>query len=123
MAIKRTLYIVAMGLFGIVVAASAADDGKLSIEQIMKKAFKGERSLVKKIAQNRATEAERKQFLDYVQSLAAQKPPRGTDQSWKEKTSRLVKAAQSAVNAEPGSPKAVDSAASCKACHRLHKEE
>jgi hypothetical protein len=125
MGAKRIGWILGIGagLLGAGMAVKAADAEKPSIGHIMKKAFKGENSLEKKVAQNKASDAERKQFLDFVTELTKQTPDKGAPESWKDKTTKLLRAAESAAKNEPGAGPMVEKAANCKSCHTSHREE
>jgi hypothetical protein len=87
-------------------------------EEIMKKGFKGsktEPALLKKVLGGSATEAEKAKLKEYISKLASLKPEKGTAESWKRKTTALVKAM------EKDDLKALKEATNCKACHKAHK--
>ena len=86
---------------------------KHSIKNVMKKCMKG--GLCKKVAGGEASDDEKKLLVEMFTALAASKPPRGDADSWKAKTSALVKAATAGDNA------ALKKAANCAACHKVHK--
>ena len=86
---------------------------KHSIKNVMKKCMKG--GLCKKVAGGEASDEEKKLLVEMFTALAANKPPRGDADSWKAKTSALVKAA----TANDGA--ALKKAANCAACHKVHK--
>ena len=94
---------------------------KRSIETVMKEAMKGETSLQKKVATGKGTEEDAAKLLDYFKSLPSESPPEGSAASWKEKTSRLIAAAQDVVDKKPGATAALQTAGNCKACHNEHK--
>jgi hypothetical protein len=103
-------------------AAWAADDaGHPPIKEIMKKAFKKPMELQKRVVKGVADAAETKELLNLFQSLAAQSPPRGEQDSWQEKTGLLVEAAQAAVAGEADAGTRLRKAANCAACHKIHK--
>jgi hypothetical protein len=99
--------------------AANADEPKHKIKDVMKKCMAG--GLCKKVASGKATEAEAKELLGMFQSLAANKPPRGDEKSWGEKTKSLVDAAQAVVDGKPDAGAQLQKAANCKACHDSHK--
>lgn len=86
---------------------------KHSIHDVMKKGMK--KGLHKKVISGAANAEEKKLFIEMLTSLAASKPPRGDADSWKSKTSALLKAAQG------GNAAALKKAVSCAACHKVHK--
>ena len=59
--------------------------------------------------------ANKKVLAKYAAWLAAYKPPKGDDASWKEKTGAIVKAIKTDNQA------ALKKATNCKACHNIHK--
>ena len=86
---------------------------KHSIKNVMKKGMKG--GLCKKVASGKASDDEKKLLVEMFTAMAASKPPRGDADSWKTKTSALLKAAQD------GNGAALKKAANCAACHKAHK--
>jgi hypothetical protein len=87
-------------------------------EEIMKKGFKGsktEPALLKKVLGGSATKAEKAKLKEYISKLASLKPEKGTTESWKGKTTALIKAM------EKDDLKALKEATNCKACHKAHK--
>ena len=86
---------------------------KHSIKDVMKKCMKG--GLCKKVAGGKANDEEKKLLVEMFTALAASKPPRGDADSWKAKTSALLKAAQD------DDDDALKKAANCAACHKVHK--
>jgi len=109
-----TLAATAAGLY-------AADATKRDIDTVMKEAMKGDASLHKKVATGKGTPEDAAKLLDYVKSLPAESPPEGDAASWKEKTSKLIEAAQSVVDGKPGATQSLQLAGNCKACHSEHK--
>ena len=96
------------------------------IEKIMKEGFKapkGTPKLVEKVIDGKATDEEIKKLLELVKQLPAEKPPRGEEADWKEKTDALLKAAELCDTKDPEGPAKLKEAANCKACHRDHKPE
>jgi surface antigen len=113
----RVLIVGAVAVFGLAVAydsnAEGDKDPKFKIKEVMQKAMKG--GLCGKVAKGEASAEEKKQLIELFTALAANKPPKGDDASWKEKTKALLDAAK----ADDG--KALAKAANCKACHSEHK--
>ncbi len=94
---------------------------KHSIGNVMKEAMKGETSLHKRVALGKGTDEDAAKLLAYFQSLPAEMPPEGDAASWKEKTEKLIAAAQSVVDKKPGATAQLQTAGNCKACHNVHK--
>ena len=122
---KSILGIVAC-LFAVTVVgvpAFAADDDdkkpKYSIEDVMKKAFKG--PLVKKVTKGEASKEELKTLQEMLLSISKQKPHKGEADSWKEKTGALIAAAKAIADGDKKGNEMLKTAANCKACHSKHK--
>lgn len=110
----------AFGVGGLMAAANAEDKASDdTIKQVMKKCMKG--GLCKKVASGEASDDEKKELLKCFEAMAASKPPKGDEASWKEKTGALVSAAKLAVEGDAGAGKALKAAANCKSCHGAHK--
>ena len=100
---------------GWVASTGAQEAAKYSIKDVMQKAHKG--GLMKKVADGKATAEEKKQLVEYYEALAANKPPKGDEASWKEKTAELLAAAKDAAAGNLDKLKAIN----CGACHKAHK--
>ena len=104
---------------------SQAADGKENvIKEVMKKyhkAPKGVDPVCKKASDGKATPEEIKKLVAGYMVLTTAKPPKGDDASWKEKTSKLLAAAQSLEKGAPGAVAEYKEAVNCKACHNVHK--
>ena len=104
--------------------AGEKGDAKYTIKQVMAKGFnakKGEVSLKDKVADGKASEAEKKSFLELVTALSKNTPPKGDADAWKEKTTALVSAAQGAVKGDEDAASSLSKLANCVACHGQHK--
>lgn len=105
------------------VPAFAADDEdkkpKYSIEDVMKKAFKG--PLVKKVQKGEASKEEIKTLQEMLLSMSKQKPHKGEADSWKEKNDALIAAAKAVADGDKKGIEMLKKAANCKACHSKHK--
>jgi hypothetical protein len=111
---------IAVGWVAFSLVTNAADEKpKHTIKEVMKSAHKG--GLMKKVADGKASEAEKKQLVEFYTALAANKPPKGDEASWKEKTSALLAAAKDAEAGKDGAGAALMKAANCMACHSAHK--
>jgi hypothetical protein len=115
-----------MGLLtvlGLLLASTsgAADDDKVTIKEVMKKAHTGKPKLCEKVATGKASKEEKEKLVDLYTALSKNKPPKGEEDSWKEKTAALVKAAKACADDDKDGPNALKKAVNCKACHEVHK--
>ena len=102
-------------------AAWAQADKPKSIKDVMNGAHKGNDSLVKKVNGGKGSADDHKKLLEYWEYLATQKPPKGDEKSWKDKTEALVAAAKDLVDKKDGALEKVKTASTCKACHDVHR--
>ena len=124
--------------FGLAVAVTAllagsvltanlyAAEGKNSTKEFMKKyhkAPKGTDPVCKKASDGQATPEEIKALVAGYKAMCDAKPPRGDESSWKEKTSKLLTAAQELEKGAPDAAAHYKAAVNCKACHSAHKGE
>jgi hypothetical protein len=103
------------------VAMSVAQDAKpkYTIKEVMKNAHKSK--LNEKVAKGMAKEEEVKALIEYYEALAANKPPKGDEAAWKEKTAALLAAAKDVAAGKEGAGAALMKAYNCMACHSAHK--
>ncbi|MFO1021189.1 MAG: hypothetical protein U0903_10895 [Planctomycetales bacterium] len=114
----------AVCVIGAVGVSKAADKPKYTISDVMKKALKGgPKSLNGKVAAGKASDDEKKLLVEMYESMAAQKPPKGSDESWKKFAGALVTAAKDAKEDKEGAAAALKKASNCTACHDAHKGE
>jgi hypothetical protein len=104
-------------------AEATDDDGKgdekpLTIDDIMR--YTMTRHLVKKVAKKQATPKEQQRLVELFKTLAKLEPPKGSPESWEEKTTALVVAAEEIAAGKP-SHQALMKAANCAACHKAHR--
>jgi hypothetical protein len=92
---------------------------KTSIKEVMKVAMKG--GLCAKVAKGEANEEEKKKLAGLFAALHENKPPKGEQTSWDEKTNALVAAANDVLAGKEGSGEKLRAAANCMACHSAHK--
>jgi len=92
---------------------------KASIKEVMKVAMKG--GLCKKVADGQANDEEKKKLAGLFAALHENKPPKGEQASWDEKTKALVDAANDVLAGKPGAADKLKTAANCMACHSAHK--
>jgi hypothetical protein len=74
-----------------------------------------------KVADGTATDEEKVALIAYYEALAANKPPKGDAEAWKEKTTALITAAKEAAEGKEGAGEKLKAAANCAACHKDHK--
>jgi hypothetical protein len=98
--------------------ADKPDDKPLTIDDIMRYAMT--RHLCKKVAKKQATPKEQRRLVELFQALAKLQPPKGSQESWDEKTGALVTAAEAVIAGKP-SHLALMKAANCAACHKVHR--
>ena len=104
-------------------ATSVTLAAESKIDTVMKDAFKGDGSLYKKISLGKGSDEDVQKLLEYVKQLPAEKPHKGTDASWAEKTQALIKATENVAAKKPEALKELQKAGNCKACHSEHKEK
>lgn len=126
--IRATLVVASLTLAGGVLLqpALAADAKQDPIEQVMKlyhKAPKGTDPTCKKASEGKASADELKKLVAGYKLMAAAKPPKGDDASWKEKTTKLLAAAEALQKGEPDAAAKYKAAVNCKACHSVHKPD
>lgn len=123
--------VVAVGAL-VAVNVSLADEKKdekekkpMSIEDVMKKGFKGGKSLYRKIISKKKepTKEEKEKFLAMMKDLAKNKPPKGDEKSWKKFTTALVEPTEKIVKGEDveKAMAALKKAAKCGDCHKAHR--
>lgn len=103
----------------------AADEDtkpKFTIKDVMKKCMapKGDK-LCQKVQSGDATDEEKKELVTMFEALAKNKPEKGDEESWKEKTGALVAAAKAAAEGDDKAGAMLKKAADCKGCHSKHK--
>ena len=103
----------------LVFSARAEDTPKYKIKDVMQKCMKG--GLCKKVAEGKGSAEEKKELLDMFTALAAHKPPKGDDASWKEYTGALLAAAKEAHEGKGGAGDKLMKAAKCMDCHKAHR--
>lgn len=105
---------------------SVADGGgktekpKYKIAEVMTKAMKG--GLCKKVAEGKATAAEKETLIELFEALHQSKPPRGDQAKWQRRTKALLEAARKAKTDDTAGA-ALKKLANCAACHSEHKEK
>ena len=110
--------LVTMGLFA---GLSQANGPEETIKKVMKVAFNKKSGLCGSVLAGRATAAQKQELLKAFQDLARAEPPQGSPESWKTRTTALVRATQAVIDDEAGAGAALKKAANCGACHQVHK--
>jgi surface antigen len=109
--------IVLSGWAGLAMTSGAQE--KASIKEVMQVAMKG--GLCKKVASGEASEEEKKKLAGLFSALHDNKPPKGEQASWDEKTKALVDAANAVLAGKAEGGAALQKAANCMGCHSAHK--
>lgn len=114
--------VVAFGWLALTVVTTAEEAAKpkYTIKQVMK-AGHAKGALKDKVAEGKATDEEKVALIAYYEALAANKPKKGSAESWKEKTTALVAAAKEAAEGKEGAGEKLKTASNCMACHKEHK--
>ncbi len=103
------------------------DKKPMSVHDIMEKGFKGSKALYRKIISTKKepTKEEKEEFLSMMKDMAKNKPPKGDEEAWKEKTKALVEPTEKIVKGEDVKEaiKELKKAASCAKCHKEHKPD
>jgi hypothetical protein len=107
---------------GLTVFGAGDDKPKYDIETIMDKAH-GEKNdkLLKKVLDGKADADEKKELLELYTELGKNKPPKGGDKSWKDKTTALVDATKEVVDGKDKGIGDLKKASMCAGCHKAHK--
>lgn len=113
------LVIVLLSLSGFAVANNLAS--KKTPKEVMKGAFAGETSLVKKVLSGEASDDDKKLFLDYLVDLVENDAPKGDNIEWKVQSGTALIAAAKVVTGREGSLEELKAATNCKACHDKFK--
>ena len=104
----------------------AEDANDAAIKEVMKtyhKAPKGVDPVCKKALDGKATPEELKKLVTGYVTLTKCTAPKGDEASWKEKTGKLLTAAQALEKGEEGAATKYKEAVNCKACHTAHKPD
>jgi hypothetical protein len=114
--------VVAFGWLAITLTTGAEEEKKpkYTIKEVMK-AGHAKGKLKDKVADGTATDEEKVALIAYYEALAANKPPKGDADAWKEKTTALITAAKDAAEGKEGAGEKLKAAANCAACHKDHK--
>jgi hypothetical protein len=124
----RTLKLIAapaliLGLMIGFAGLRAADDApQYTIKEVMKMAHTPpNNSLAKKVASGKASKEEDKKLVELYTAMAADKPPQGDADAWKEKTGALLDAAKAVEDGKDGATKDLTKAMQCMGCHSVFR--
>lgn len=99
-----------------------AQDKKVTIKDVMKKAHAGkDNSLLSKVANGKASEDDKKELASLYKALSENNPPKGDEKSWKKKTVELLEAANKAVKGDAAAAASLPKLANCAGCHKEFK--
>ena len=90
------------------------------LPELMQKGFKGDESIRSKIIDGKASDADWDRFIAYVKTMQEFKPRKGDLDSWRNKTTALMQAAQ-AARVDAAKLTTFEEASTCKGCHTPHK--
>ena len=96
---------------------------EISISDIMINFHKGEESVATQARDGTAEKEDLQRMLEHYQALLDLTPPKGTLESWKIKTTKLIESAVGLVESDPGAIEAYKTAVNCKACHTEHRTD
>ncbi|WP_395751814.1 hypothetical protein [Prosthecobacter sp.] len=99
-------------------ATASADD---VIKGAMKKNWKPDDAVAKKVGKGEATDAELDSLIKCVQAICAATPPRGEKAAWVEKCKAMVAALQKVKAKDAAGISEFKKANDCKACHNVFK--
>jgi hypothetical protein len=119
---RKLLVVSVVMVFGWTVftlTSGAQDEKKATIKEVMQVCMKG--GLCKKVASGEASAEEKKKLAGLFAALHENKPPKGEQASWDEKTKALVDAANDVLAGKEGAGASLQKAANCMACHSAHK--
>jgi hypothetical protein len=92
---------------------------KYTVKQIMAGCMKS--GLCKKVADGKASDAEKAKLVELLSELPKNKPPKGAADSWAAKTGAVAAAVKAVAEGKDGAGAELAKAANCAACHKEHK--
>jgi hypothetical protein len=111
--------LVAVGMVLTLGNNQAGEKPKYTIKQVMKEAHKD--GLMKKVADGKASDEDKKHLAELYKSLSQNTPPKGPGEEWKKRTVALVEAADKAVKGDQAAAASLPKLANCMTCHKLFK--
>lgn len=106
--------------------ASAAEEKEDPVKVFMRdyhKAPKGTDPVCKKAADGHASKDELTKLVAGYKMMTTAKPPKGELASWKEKTTKVLAAAEALKAGKADAAAKYKEAVNCKACHSAHKPD
>jgi hypothetical protein len=100
-------------------ATQGDDEPKYTIKDVMKMAHPG--GLRAKVLSGKASAEEKEKLVELYTALSQNKPPKGEEAAWKERTAAIVAAAKAVAKGEEGALGKLEAATNCMACHRAHR--
>jgi hypothetical protein len=100
-------------------SGAAQDKAKFTIAEVMAKAHKS--GLMKKVAEGKADDGEKKELVELYTALSANKPPKGDEKAWKEKTDKMLALAKECQKGDKDAGAKLLKEANCGACHKAFK--
>src|SRR6185436_4850347 len=101
-------------------APAAAPGAFKDIKEVMA-LHKGKESFLANILAGKGSDDDLKKLVTAYEVMAAQKPPKGDEASWKTLTSAALASAKDAAAKKEGALDKLKAATNCKACHDAHK--
>jgi hypothetical protein len=102
-----------------------SEDPKYTIKQVMKmahgKADKSTPTLAEKVLTGKASKDEQTKLLELYTALAANKPPKGDPDAWKEKATAITTAIKDVIDAKDDADVNLRKAMNCRGCHTSHR--
>lgn len=115
------LWGVALAALAMLALSGNAEDKKpkYAIKEVMQKAHKG--GLLKTVLSGSANKEQKDSLVEMYISLGQNKPPKGDDKSWKEKTEALLTAAKGVAKGDKEATGKLKKASNCMECHSVHR--
>jgi hypothetical protein len=101
-------------------AAAAPAAAPKDIKEVMA-LHKGKESFLANILAGKGSDDDLKKLVAAYEVLAAQKPTKGEEASWKKLTGEMLTQAKDAAAKKAGALDKLKAATNCKACHDVHK--
>jgi hypothetical protein len=102
-----------------------AEKPKYSIKQVMSQAHrkpdKTSPTLADKVINGTADKDEKAKLLELYTALAANKPPKGEAEAWKDRATAITGAIQEVIDGKEGADVDLRKALNCKGCHSSHR--
>ena len=109
----------ALGMAALVGVSQAQDKAKYTISEVMLKGHKS--GLCGKVVSGKASEAEKKELVEYYESLVLLKPGKGDAAEFKKKAEDMLKAAKGCAAGDKDSPATLKKLLNCAECHKVYK--